>query len=46
MSYYRECPYCHAHLDPGEACDCRAEEPPDEPPVPEEEPAERDCPED
>lgn len=22
MSYYRECPNCGAHLDPGEACDC------------------------
>lgn len=22
MSYYRECPYCHAHLDAGERCDC------------------------
>lgn len=22
MSYYRECPNCHAHLDPGEKCDC------------------------
>lgn len=20
---YRECPYCHAHLDPGERCDCQ-----------------------
>lgn len=24
MSYYRECPHCHAHLDPGERCDCQA----------------------
>jgi hypothetical protein len=31
VSYYRECPYCHAHLDPGEQCDCRADEAPDEP---------------
>lgn len=23
MSYYRICPHCGAHLDPGEACDCR-----------------------
>ena len=23
MSYYRVCPYCGSHLDPGEACDCR-----------------------
>lgn len=23
MSYYRTCPYCGAHLDPGERCDCR-----------------------
>ncbi|MBQ2700426.1 MAG: hypothetical protein IJF65_04625 [Clostridia bacterium] len=22
MSYYRECPECHAALDPGERCDC------------------------
>lgn len=22
MSYYRECPVCGAHLDPGEQCDC------------------------
>lgn len=20
--YFRECPYCGAHLDPGEVCDC------------------------
>ncbi|WP_251447826.1 hypothetical protein [Vermiculatibacterium agrestimuris] len=24
MSYYRTCPHCGAHLDPGELCDCRA----------------------
>ncbi|MBQ8535953.1 MAG: hypothetical protein IJ461_00910 [Clostridia bacterium] len=24
MSYYRECPECHATLDPGERCDCQA----------------------
>lgn len=23
MSYYRVCPRCGAHLDPGELCDCR-----------------------
>lgn len=23
MSYYRTCPRCGAHLDPGEVCDCR-----------------------
>ncbi len=23
MSYYRICPDCGAHLDPGEVCDCR-----------------------
>lgn len=23
MSYYRTCPHCGAHLDPGEVCDCR-----------------------
>lgn len=22
MSYYRICPCCGAHLDPGERCDC------------------------
>lgn len=22
MSYYCTCPYCGAHLDPGEVCDC------------------------
>lgn len=25
MSYYRECPYCRAALDPGEKCTCRKE---------------------
>lgn len=24
MSYYRTCPHCGAHLDPGETCDCVA----------------------
>lgn len=24
LSYYRTCPHCGAHLDPGERCDCRA----------------------
>ena len=23
MPYFRTCPRCGAHLDPGEACDCR-----------------------
>ena len=23
---YKTCPYCGAHLDPGETCDCREEE--------------------
>lgn len=23
MGYARMCPYCGAHLDPGEHCDCR-----------------------
>lgn len=23
MAYYRVCPYCGCHLDPGEICDCR-----------------------
>ncbi len=22
MSYYRNCPYCGAYLDPGERCEC------------------------
>ena len=22
MSYFRTCPHCGAHLDPGEVCDC------------------------
>lgn len=22
MNYYRTCPHCGAHLDPGEKCDC------------------------
>lgn len=26
MSYYRECPYCGAALDPGEKCDCGQKE--------------------
>lgn len=26
MSYYRICPHCGAHLDPGEVCDCQDEE--------------------
>ena len=25
MSYYRTCPDCGAHLDPGERCDCKDE---------------------
>ena len=25
MPYYRECPYWHCHLDPGELCDCKKE---------------------
>ena len=28
---YRECPYCGAHLDPGERCDCRDREVKDRP---------------
>lgn len=23
MSYYKTCPRCGAHLDPGETCDCK-----------------------
>lgn len=23
---YKTCPYCGAHLDPGETCDCREED--------------------
>ena len=26
MSYFRICPLCGAHLDPGERCDCRNKE--------------------
>lgn len=26
MSYFKVCPHCGAHLDPGERCDCRNEE--------------------
>ncbi len=26
MSYYRTCPNCGSHLDPGEVCDCRDKE--------------------
>ena len=26
MAYYRICPYCGAHLDPGERCDCQGKE--------------------
>ena len=22
MSFYKTCPHCGAHLDPGESCDC------------------------
>lgn len=25
MSYYKVCPKCGAHLDPGEPCDCEDE---------------------
>ena len=25
MLYYKTCPYCGAHLDPGEHCDCTKE---------------------
>ena len=24
--YYRVCPFCGAHLDPGERCDCQEKE--------------------
>lgn len=27
MAYYRSCPYCGCHLDPGERCDCQDEKP-------------------
>lgn len=30
MPYYNTCPYCGAHLDPGERCDCRDRQ--DDPP--------------
>lgn len=26
MSYYKICPYCGCHLDPGEVCDCDKKE--------------------
>ena len=26
MSFYKTCPHCGAHLDPGETCDCRDNE--------------------
>ena len=26
MTYYRTCPLCGAHLDPGERCDCQEKE--------------------
>lgn len=26
MPYYKTCPECGAHLDPGEKCDCQEEE--------------------
>lgn len=26
MAYYKTCPNCGAHLDPGETCDCETEE--------------------
>lgn len=26
MSYFRTCPHCGAHLDPGEVCDCQCKE--------------------
>ena len=25
MSYYKTCPLCGAHLDPGEVCECKKE---------------------
>lgn len=25
MSYFKTCPECGAHLDPGEECDCKEE---------------------
>lgn len=24
--YFRECPHCGCHLDPGEMCDCQSEQ--------------------
>lgn len=26
MSYFKVCPYCGSHLDPGEKCDCGQKE--------------------
>lgn len=35
MTYYRTCPKCGAHLDPGEKCDCEdAQRPGDTKPLP------------
>ncbi len=28
MAYYRVCPNCGCHLDPGERCDCTAQKEP------------------
>lgn len=33
MSYYRVCPDCGSHLDPGERCDCKTFEKPSNPPA-------------
>ena len=29
MSYYKRCPFCGAHLDPGEKCDCESTDRPE-----------------
>ena len=26
MAVYKVCPYCGAHLDPGERCDCKEQQ--------------------
>lgn len=26
MAFYNVCPYCGAHLDPGERCDCKEQQ--------------------
>lgn len=37
MNYYKICPFCGAHLDPGELCDCSGDKESGEHPEREEE---------